>query len=175
VADLRVELLVVEDCPHLEQARHDLESVLGHGVIEVPIQLVYVTSTDDAEFLGFQGSPTVRINGDDVDPHPDLPIGLGCRLYRTADGRVVGSPPIDLIKAAVDTHRRGRLQAFQRDEAAKVAEFARAAAESEVAAADRSNSTDAAVTSELAPKPGASESSTEPVAMKPEGRTHGAG
>jgi len=158
VADLLVELLVVEDCPHLDQARHDLESVLGHGIIEVPIQLVYVTSADDAEFLGFQGSPTVRINGDDVDPHPDLPVGLGCRLYRAADGSAVGSPPMELIKAAVDAHRRGRLQAFQREEAAKVAEFARAAAESE-----------------LAPTAGASESSIEPIALKSEGRTHGAG
>jgi hypothetical protein len=39
----------------------------------------------------------------------------------------VGSPPIELIRDAVDAHRRGRLQAFQRDEAARVAEFARKA------------------------------------------------
>ena len=168
MADLRVELLVVEDCPHLEQARRDLESILGHGVIEVPIQLVYVTSADDAEFLGFQGSPTIRVNGDDVDPQPDLPVALGCRRYRTADGRIVGSPPIELIKAAVDSHRRGRLQAFQRQEAAKVAEFARAA-EADAAA------TDATVTPELASQAGAAESSKESVAMEPEGRTHGAG
>jgi hypothetical protein len=127
VADLRVELLVIEDCPHLDQARHDLEIVLGRGIIEVPIQLIYVTSSDDAEFLGFQGSPTIRINGDDVVPQPGLPIAMGCRLYRDAEGRAVGSPPIESIKAAVDAHRRGRLEAFQRDEAAKVAEFALAA------------------------------------------------
>jgi hypothetical protein len=120
-------LLAVEDCPHLEQARRDLESVLRKGIIEVPIQLIFVTGPDDAEFLGFQGSPTIRINGEDVVPAPELPVAFGCRVYRDADGRSLGSPPVEAIRAAVDAHRRGRLEAFQREEAAKVAEFAREA------------------------------------------------
>lgn len=131
MADLRVELLVIEDCPHLEQAHRDLETVLRKGIIEVPIQVVFVGSTDDAEFLGFPGSPTIRINGEDVVPQPELPVALGCRIYRDADGNVLGSPPVAAIRAAVDAHRRGRLEAFQRDEAARVADFAREAAASE--------------------------------------------
>jgi hypothetical protein len=122
-----VELLVVQDCPHLEQARRDLQTVLARGIIEVPIQLIYVTSLDDADFLQFQGSPTIRVNGDDVVPQPELPIALACRIYRDAEGRALGSPPIESIRAAVDLHRRDRLREFQRDEAAKVAEFAREA------------------------------------------------
>jgi hypothetical protein len=125
VADLRVELLALEDCPHLETARRDLEAILRKGIIEVPIQVVFVTGQEDAEFLRFQGSPTIRINGDDVVPQPDLPIAIGCRIYRDAEGRMLGSPPIEAIRAAVDAHRRGRLEAFQREEAAKVAAFAR--------------------------------------------------
>jgi hypothetical protein len=38
-----------------------------------------------------------------------------------------GTPPIEAIRAAIDAHRRGRLETFQRDEAAKIAEFAREA------------------------------------------------
>ena len=128
MADLLVELLAVEDCPHLEQASRDLESVLRKGIIEVPIQLVFVTSFEDAEFLHFQGSPTIRVNGDDVVPQPELPVAFGCRIYRDAEGRSLGSPPIEAIRAAIDAHRRGRLEAFQREEAAKVAEFSREAA-----------------------------------------------
>jgi hypothetical protein len=127
VADLRVELLAVEDCPHLEQARRDLESVLRKGIIETPIQLIFVASQEDAEFLGFQGSPTIRINGDDVVPESELPVALACRIYRDGEGRTCGSPPIEAIRSAVDAHRRGKLEAFQREEAAKVAEFARQA------------------------------------------------
>lgn len=127
MADLRVELLAVEDCPHLEQARRDLENVLRKGIIETPIQLIFVASQDDAEFLGFQGSPTIRIQGEDVVPQPDLPVALACRIYRDVDGRALGSPPIEAIRAAVDAHRRGKLETFQREEAAKVADFARRA------------------------------------------------
>jgi hypothetical protein len=127
VADLRVELLAVEDCPHLEQARRDLESVLRKGIIETPIQLIYVTSQDDADFLGFQGSPTIRVNGQDVVPQPELPVALTCRIYRDEEGGTRGSPPLEAIRAAVDAHRRNRLEAFQREESARVAEFARRA------------------------------------------------
>lgn len=127
MADLRVELLAIEGCPHLEQARRDLESVLRKGIIEVPIQLIFVTGPDDAEFLHFQGSPTIRVNGQDVDPQPDLPVAVACRVYRDANGNVAGSPPIELIRAAVDAHRRGKLEAFQSQEAGLVAEFARQA------------------------------------------------
>jgi hypothetical protein len=127
VADLRVELLALEDCPHLEEARRDLESVLRRGIIETPVQLIFVNGQDDAEFLGFQGSPTIRINGQDVVPQPDLPVALGCRIYRDEQGRMIGSPPIESIRAAIDAHRQGRLEAFQRDEAGLVARFAREA------------------------------------------------
>jgi len=89
VADLEVQLLATQDCPHLAQARQDLETVLHKGIIEVPIQLVFVSSPDDAEFLEFQGSPTIRINGEDVVLQPELPIAYGCRVYRDAEGRMV--------------------------------------------------------------------------------------
>jgi hypothetical protein len=127
VADLRAELLAVEDCPHLEKAQRDLERALRTGIIEVPIQLILVSSLDEAEFLEFPGSPTIRINGEDVVPEPGRPAALGCRVYRDSQGNAVGSPPFEAIADAVQTHRRARLQEFQSQEAAKVAEFARRA------------------------------------------------
>jgi hypothetical protein len=182
VADFVVELLAVEDCPHLEQARHDLESILRTGIIEVPIQLIFVASPADAEFLGFQGSPTIRINGDDVVPQPEIPVALACRVYRDADGRALGSPPIESIRSAIDSHRRGRLEEFQREEAAKIAEFARAADEADLVGpsdpADQAWSTDAAQlaratggvdTDKLAREDEAAESSAESEGMPPQG------
>ena len=72
------------------------------------------------------------MNGEDVVPQPDLPVGLACRMYRDAEGRTVGSPPIEAIRAAVDAARRGKLEAFQREEAAIIALFAREAEAAEV-------------------------------------------
>lgn len=129
MADLRVELLVTEDCPHLSRARADLEAVLRKGIIETPIQVVVVGSIEDAELLHFQGSPTIRVNGEDVVPAPQLPVALACRVYRDGEGKLRGWPPVEAIAASVDAHRRGKLEAFRRGEAKLLAEAARRADE----------------------------------------------
>lgn len=122
MADLRVELLYAPACPHWEQVRADLHRVLSEGAIETPIQLVLVSSQEDAEFLGFTGSPTVRLNGVDVAPEPTSgEPGTGCRMYPQPDGTLGGGIPAGLLCEAVRAHRRDRLDAFQRGEAAKVA------------------------------------------------------
>jgi hypothetical protein len=47
---------------------------------------VVVTTPEDAEKLGFTGSPTIRINGVDPFAEPAQPPGLACRVYRTPTG-----------------------------------------------------------------------------------------
>ncbi|MGC8634934.1 MAG: DF family (seleno)protein [Candidatus Limnocylindrales bacterium] len=134
MADLRVELLYAPGCPHWEQVRTDLHQALSEGAIETPIQLVLVSSQEDAEFLGFPGSPTVRLNGVDVAPEPPSgPPGTSCRMYRQPDGTLGGGIPAGLLREAVRSHRRDRLAAFQRGEAAKVALAALEAVADEVA------------------------------------------
>ena len=52
-----------------------------------------VETEDDAERLGFCGSPTIRVDGvDPVPPPADEPTGLTCRVYRLADGRYSPTP-----------------------------------------------------------------------------------
>jgi hypothetical protein len=69
--------------------------------IAAPVTLVNVDSAEDAERLRFVGSPSLRVDGQDVDP--DAPIegfNLECRLY-CVGGRAVGSPPQEWIERAV--------------------------------------------------------------------------
>ncbi len=140
MSDLRVELLYTLDCPHWERVRADLHRVLSEGAIETPIQLVLVGSQDDAEFLEFPGSPTVRLNGVDVVPLPaGFKAGIGCRLYPQPDGGLGGRIPEAVLREAVRSHRQGRLEAFQRDESAKVAMAALEAATEERRAAETAN------------------------------------
>jgi hypothetical protein len=132
VSDLRVELLYTLECPHWERVRADLHRVLSEGTIETPIQLVLVNDQDDAEFLGFVGSPSVRLNGTDVVPPPaDTPANTGCRVYVQPDGSLSGRIPEGLLREAIRSHRQGRLEEFQRDESRKVAAAALEAAEDE--------------------------------------------
>jgi hypothetical protein len=78
---MRVELLYVDSDPNYMTTRQNLVEVLTEDAFETPIQMVAVNSVEDAELLGFIGSPTIRIDGEDILPLADRPSGLGLRRY----------------------------------------------------------------------------------------------
>jgi hypothetical protein len=98
---MRVELLYAEDDPASMPARQNLVEVLTEDAFETPIQMVSVASPEDAQLLGMRGSPTIRIDGLDIQPEWDGPIGTAPRDY--GDGGAV--PPKDLIRRAVERAR----------------------------------------------------------------------
>ncbi|HVM25853.1 MAG TPA: hypothetical protein VM253_10695 [Candidatus Limnocylindrales bacterium] len=98
---MRVELLYAEDDPASMPARQNLVEVLTEDAFETPIQMIAVASAEDAELLGMRGTPTIRIDGEDIDPGWDGPIGLEPRSY--GDGGAV--PGKDVIRRAVERAR----------------------------------------------------------------------
>ena len=60
-----------------------------------------VDSEEQARAEGFVGSPTIRIDGRDIQPPPPQePTGLTCRIYYRRDGRVSPTPdPLDVRDA----------------------------------------------------------------------------
>jgi len=109
---LRVELLTTLDCPHAERVEAILRTALAEDGREGRVHRVYVTDLDNAAGLGFHGSPTIRIDGRDVVPVPaDLPINLGCRLYRQPDGTLGGVIPRETIVAEVERRRDVQVRA----------------------------------------------------------------
>jgi len=98
---VRVELLYTEDDSGYLAARQNLVEVLTEDAFETPIQMIAIGSLEDAELLGFPGSPTIRIDGEDiVQPSPG-PVSLAHRDYG-ADGGVPGKA---VIRAAVERAR----------------------------------------------------------------------
>jgi hypothetical protein len=97
---VRVELLYADGDPAAMTARQNLVEVLTEDAFETPIQMVVVTSDGDAELLGMRGSPTILIDGVDIEPDFDGPHGLAARAYGT--GPVPDKP---LIRAAVERAR----------------------------------------------------------------------
>jgi hypothetical protein len=97
----RVELLWWEGCPSTERALADLRSALREvGIDPAAIELREVVSDEQAELERFPGSPTILINGHDPFPG-EAPIGLSCRIYRTADGRPSPTPDPAQLRTAV--------------------------------------------------------------------------
>jgi len=97
-----LELLYIESCPHRETAQAIVERIAAEADIELDIRLLEVTSPEDAERLRFLGSPSVRVNGHDVEPGADDldTFVLACRIYRTESG-LTGTPSEEWIRAAL--------------------------------------------------------------------------
>jgi hypothetical protein len=98
----RIELLWWPGCPSWEQALSELRrQVQAAGLDPAQIEVRAVESESDAEREGFAGSPTIRIDGSDVQaPADDRSPALACRVYRLRDGRVSPTPdPADVREA----------------------------------------------------------------------------
>ncbi|MEA2249677.1 MAG: hypothetical protein QOH46_4206 [Solirubrobacteraceae bacterium] len=97
----RVELLFWDGCPSHPQALQDLREAMAGEGLDPDTVLVREVDTDEvADRERFVGSPTIRIDGEDLQPPGDEPTGLTCRIYRMRDGRISPVPdPADLRDA----------------------------------------------------------------------------
>jgi hypothetical protein len=106
---MRVELLYWDGDPHYMTARQRLVEVLTEDAFETPIQMVAVNSQEDAELLEFIGSPTIRMDGDDIQPDSSAAVGLRLRTYPADDDldgpRTEPIPGKRLIRRAVERAR----------------------------------------------------------------------
>ena len=98
----RVEILYFEGCPNHEAARVLVERVAAELHVEAEIDVVEVADADAATELRFLGSPTVRVNGRDVEPGADErgDFTLSCRVYRGERG-FSGQPDAGWVRQAL--------------------------------------------------------------------------
>lgn len=99
-----VEILYFDGCPNHEALLPHLRELLRQARVEADIELRRVPDQAAADRERFLGSPTVRIDGRDVEPGADrrTDFGLKCRLYQTGRG-IAGLPEDEWI---VDSLRR---------------------------------------------------------------------
>ena len=99
---MTIELLYFDGCPHHEALLPHLEQLLRAAGIAVEITLRNVRDAAAAKRERFLGSPTVRIDGRDVEPGAENrdDYGLKCRLYRT-DAGLRGTPDDEWILDAL--------------------------------------------------------------------------
>lgn len=97
----RVELLWWSGCPSWEEAVSIVRTEMAAaGLDPEALEVREVRSDEEAESERFVGSPTIRIDGHDVQDPGDEPLGLTCRVYRLRDGRISALPdPADLRDA----------------------------------------------------------------------------
>jgi hypothetical protein len=73
--------------------------------VQAEIEVVKVETEEQAQRLRFVGSPTILINGKDIDPPlPDALYALTCRAYCLEDGRISPLPSPEMIRRALQSN-----------------------------------------------------------------------
>ncbi len=104
---MKVELLYFGGCPGYEKAEQALREALSREGIQDGFEMVAVNDDEEAERLGFPGSPTIRVNSRDLFPEglgPRPSWHLRCRIYETPDG-LKDHPLAEMIRGRL--HREG--------------------------------------------------------------------
>jgi hypothetical protein len=97
-----VEVLYVEDCPNFPAALALVERVAAELGINAEVRATIITDQTAAERTRFVGSPTIRVDGRDVDPDGELAgeYTLECRLY-WHEHRLAGYPQERSVREAL--------------------------------------------------------------------------
>lgn len=97
-----VEVLVFDGCPNVETTLAAVRAAIASTGETTDVHVVLVESDEAAECLRFLGSPTVRIDGVDIDSSASSrgDYGLKCRVY-SIGGRLRGTPPAEWIASAL--------------------------------------------------------------------------
>ncbi|MCL6471696.1 MAG: DUF2703 domain-containing protein [Firmicutes bacterium] len=98
---MKIELLYFSGCPTFKNAEEVLAEVMKELGIDEPIEKIDVQSQEEAVERKFLGSPTIRINGLDVDRNARTATdyALKCRVYQTSEG-LLGWPNKKMVLEA---------------------------------------------------------------------------
>ncbi len=101
---LQIEVLYFKGCPNHEPAVEQVRQALKAESIAIAVDEIEVKDAAMAHDIGFLGSPSVRVNGFDVEEaaRDAKSFGFGCRTYFEGNLRS-GLPSVNLIRRAL-TH-----------------------------------------------------------------------
>lgn len=103
---MKIDILYFSDCPNHRAAFERVHEALRAERLSAAVSEVEVTGADAAQRIKFLGSPSIRVDGLDIEPEARsaTQFGLTCRTY--ADGcRRSGLPALELIRAALRESR----------------------------------------------------------------------
>lgn len=100
---MKIEVFYVADCPNHAVTLQRLRAILSPESFQAQVREVLVTDSRMAQALKFPGSPTIHVNGQDVEPQSEKSrvVGLMCRLY--SDG--TGAPSEERLCAVIEKAR----------------------------------------------------------------------
>jgi len=96
-------VLYFDGCPSWRTALERVQTAADRAAVQVQVTTRAVETDEDADLLGFTGSPTILVNGRDPFPQPGMVPALACRVYPTPAG-LAGSPTVEQLVHAMEEH-----------------------------------------------------------------------
>ncbi len=90
-----VTLQYFNGCPSWQTTQERLRQL--HSEVDFSLELQEIESDEQAQAVGFRGSPTVLVDGVDPFAPPGTPVGMACRVYQTPAG-LAGSPTVEQLR-----------------------------------------------------------------------------
>ncbi len=94
-----IALLYFDDCPNWKIADERLVAIAAERP-DLTVTRHLVDTVEEAERVGFHGSPSILVDGVDAFAEPEAGVGLSCRVYRTPDGPA-GAPTVQQLRTAL--------------------------------------------------------------------------
>lgn len=98
---MNITLQYFDGCPNWTVAKDRLAVVAAEDP-DLVVTFQRIDNPEDAEAVGFRGSPSILLNGTDLFPDPSTAVGLACRRYLTPDGPS-GAPTLTQLRDAIGT------------------------------------------------------------------------
>jgi hypothetical protein len=104
---MTIELLYLDGCPHRDATVDLVHRVMESEGMPGLVAQIRIGNPEDARALDFPGSPTVRVNGKDIEKLASyrLPVGFACRTY-IVEGKPQGVPPRSWLEEAIRAARK---------------------------------------------------------------------
>ena len=96
---IKVEVLFFDGCPNHEPTVRLAQEVMADLGLTAEVREIVVENSEDAQTSRFLGSPSVRVNGLDIEPGAEdrFDFSLNCRMYGAS-----GVPPREWMVAALE-------------------------------------------------------------------------
>lgn len=105
---MKIEVLYFDGCPNHKPALERVRQVLAEEGLFAEVLEVNVSEPSIAQKVGFLGSPSIRVNGLDVEPEARRAraYGMMCRTY-TVNGQREGLPSCETLRQAMHDENSG--------------------------------------------------------------------
>ena len=97
---MAIDVLYFEGCPNYDPTVKLVREIMQTLGVDLEVREIEISGPEEAQAMRFLGSPSVRVNGRDVEPGADdrTEFAFSCRIYGES-----GVPPRELLVAAIES------------------------------------------------------------------------